>query len=614
MKNKSFKWLRSLFLAIVLTTVTVAGLPLTGGPVTALAADKDIVVLYTNDVHCGVDDNIGYAGLALYKKEMQQQTPYVTLVDTGDAIQGAPIGTLSDGGYLIDIMNYVGYDFAVPGNHEFDYGMPRFLELAGKLNCGYYSCNFIDSATGAPVFAPYKMFTYGATQVAFVGVTTPESFTKSTPAYFQDSQGNYIYSFCEDESGQKLYDQVQANVDAARTAGADYVILAGHLGENGITQKWSSASVIANTTGIDACIDGHSHETVPSENVKNKNGQNVVLTQTGTKLNHIGKLTISADGSIRTELVSEVPAADLDREYTVQEHDSLSRIAKTELGSYNRWIDIYNSNLDKIKNADVIPVGLNIVIPGKSYINPDGKAADYGTYQFIQSIENQYNETLKTVLGTTPYELTVNDPATGNRIIRNAETNLGDLTADAYRAELGADIGLSNGGGIRSVIKPGNITYNDTLAVFPYGNMGCVIEATGQQIKDALEMASRNCPEESGGFLQVSGLTYTIDTSVKSGVQTDDKGNFTGVSGAYRVMDIKVGGEPIDLNKTYTVASHNYMLKQGGDGMTMFKGCNVIRDEVMVDVDILSSYIRRMGGSVTSEYANPGGQGRISIR
>ena len=614
MKNKSFKWLRSLFLAIVLTTVTVAGLPLTGGPVTALAADKDIVVLYTNDVHCGVDDNIGYAGPALYKKEMQQQTPYVTLVDTGDAIQGAPIGTLSDGGYLIDIMNYVGYDFAVPGNHEFDYGMPRFLELAGKLNCGYYSCNFIDSATGAPVFAPYKMFTYGATQVAFVGVTTPESFTKSTPAYFQDSQGNYIYSFCEDESGQKLYDQVQANVDAARTAGADYVILAGHLGENGITQKWSSASVIANTTGIDACIDGHSHETVPSENVKNKNGQNVVLTQTGTKLNHIGKLTISADGSIRTELVSEVPAADLDREYTVQEHDSLSRIAKRELGSYNRWIDIYNSNLDKIKNADVIPVGLNIVIPGKSYINPDGKAADYGTYQFIQSIENQYNETLKTVLGTTPYELTVNDPATGNRIIRNAETNLGDLTADAYRAELGADIGLSNGGGIRSVIKPGNITYNDTLAVFPYGNMGCVIEATGQQIKDALEMASRNCPEESGGFLQVSGLTYTIDTSVKSGVQTDDKGNFTGVSGAYRVMDIKVGGEPIDLNKTYTVASHNYMLKQGGDGMTMFKGCNVIRDEVMVDVDILSSYIRRMGGSVTSEYANPGGQGRISIR
>ena len=340
----------------------------------------------------------------------------------------------------------------------------------------------------------------------------------------------------------------------------------------------------------------------------------MVLTQTGTKLNHIGKLTISADGSIRTELVSKVPAADLASEYTVKDHDSLSRIAKRELGSYSRWIDIYNSNLDKIKDADVIPVGLKLVIPGQSVINEDGKAADYGTIRFIRSIENQYNETLKTVLGTTSYELTVNDPATGQRRIRNAETNLGDLTADAYRAELGADIGLSNGGGIRSIIKPGNITYNDTLAVFPYGNMGCVIEATGQQIKDALEMASRNYPEESGGFLQVSGLTYTIDASVKSGVRTDDKGNFTGVSGAYRVTDIKVGGEPIDLAGTYTVASHNYMLKQGGDGMTMFRGCNVIRDEVMVDVDILSSYIRRMGGFVTSEYGNPAGQGRITIR
>ena len=79
---------------------------------------QDIIVLYTNDVHCGVDDNIGYAGLALYEKEMLEETPYVTLVDAGDAIQGAPIGTLSSGSYIIDIMNEVGYDFAVPGNHE----------------------------------------------------------------------------------------------------------------------------------------------------------------------------------------------------------------------------------------------------------------------------------------------------------------------------------------------------------------------------------------------------------------------------------------------------------------------------------------------------------------
>ncbi len=609
MKERMKQRLLSLLLAMAMVCSLTAGMP-----VTAFGADQDIVVLYTNDVHCGVDDNIGYAGLALYKKQMQQQTPYVTLVDAGDAIQGAPIGTLSEGGYLIDIMNYVGYDVAVPGNHEFDYGMARFLDLAGKLNCGYYACNFMDKVTGTTVFAPYKMMTYGDTKIAYVGVSTPESFTKSTPAYFQDSAGNYIYSFCEDESGQGLYNQIQASVDAARNEGAGYVILVGHLGETGVTDRWSSVNIIKNTTGIDVCIDGHSHETTPSMTVKSRDGRDVIITQTGTKLNNIGKLTIRTDGTIVSELVSEVPAMGTAREYVVQKNDSLSRIAKRELGSYDRWIDIYNNNLDKIRDANVLKPGMRLLIPGSSLINEDGRAMDYNTDRFIKGIQDQYNETLKVVLGTTPYLLTVNNPADGKRRIRSGETNLGDLTADAYRVQLGADIGLSNGGGIRTDIKPGNITYNDTLAVFPFGNMGCVIEATGQKIKDALEMASRDYPEECGGFLQVSGLTYTIDTSVKSSVRLDDKGNFISVDGPYRVKDIMVNGGPIDLNRTYTVASHNYMLKSGGDGMTMFSGCNVIKDDVMVDVDVLSSYIRSLGGSVTADYADPLGQGRIQIQ
>ncbi|MCH1952563.1 bifunctional metallophosphatase/5'-nucleotidase [Enterocloster sp. OA13] len=609
MKERMKQRLLSLLLAMAMICSLTAGMP-----VTAFGADQDIVVLYTNDVHCGVDDNIGYAGLALYKKQMQQQTPYVTLVDAGDAIQGAPIGTLSEGGYLIDIMNYVGYDVAVPGNHEFDYGMARFLDLAGRLNCGYYACNFMDKVTGTTVFAPYKMMTYGDTKIAYVGVSTPESFTKSTPAYFQDSAGNYIYSFCEDESGQGLYNQIQASVDAARNEGAGYVILVGHLGETGVTDRWSSVNIIKNTTGIDVCIDGHSHETTPSMTVKSRDGRDVIITQTGTKLNNIGKLTIRTDGTIVSELVSEVPAMGTAREYVVQKNDSLSRIAKRELGSYDRWIDIYNNNLDKIRDANVLKPGMRLLIPGSSLINEDGRAMDYNTDRFIKGIQDQYNETLKVVLGTTPYLLTVNDPADGKRRIRSGETNLGDLTADAYRVQLGADIGLSNGGGIRTDIKPGNITYNDTLAVFPFGNMGCVIEATGQKIKDALEMASRDYPEECGGFLQVSGLTYTIDTSVKSSVRLDDKGNFISVDGPYRVKDIMVNGGPIDLNRTYTVASHNYMLKSGGDGMTMFSGCNVIKDDVMVDVDVLSSYIRSLGGAVTADYADPLGQGRIQIQ
>lgn len=601
------------FLSLCLSVLMVLSL-VTGLSFPARAADQDIVILYTNDVHCGIDENIGYAGLSLYKKEMKAQTPYVTLIDAGDAIQGAPIGTLSDGGYIIDIMNQVGYDFAVPGNHEYDYGMPRFLELAGKLNCGYYSSNFMDLKTNAPVFAPYKMFTYGNTKVAMVGATTPESFTKSTPAYFQDGSGNYIYGFCEDETGKKLYDQIQQSVNSARTEGAQYVILVGHLGENGTTDRWTSDNVIKNTNGIDALIDGHSHEEY-SKNIKNKDGKDVLLTQTGTKLKNIGKLTIRPDGSLASELVAQVPAGAVSSTYTVQKGDSLSRIAKRELGSFDRWREIYNANRDKIKDPNVLTLGSQLVVPGKTAVSKDGKALDYDTDQFIKHIQAQYNESLKVVLGHTDVELTINNPATGERAVRSGETNLGDLCADAYRQVLGADIGIVNGGGVRAGIKPGNITYNDTLTVHPFGNMGCVAEVTGQQIKDALEMASRNYPKESGGFLQVSGLKYTIKTSVPSSVQVDEKGNFVKVAGAYRVTDIMIGDSPLDTSKVYTVASHNYMLKMAGDGMTMFKNSKVIRDDVMTDVDILSAFIRNnLGGNVGADYANPAGQGRITIQ
>ena len=599
-------------LSLALTAAMVLG---AGAP--ALAAetpDQEIIILYTNDVHCGVTDNIGYAGLALYEKQMKEETPYVALVDAGDAIQGAPIGTLSEGGDIVSIMNQVGYDFAIPGNHEFDYGMDRLLELSDQLNCGYYSCNFTDLRTGESVFEPYKIMDFGQAQVAFVGATTPESFTKSTPKYFQDDSGNYIYGFCEDETGQALYSRIQETVDEARTAGADYVILVGHLGNAGITPRWASQAVVANTDGIDAVIDGHSHETVASTTLKNKDGEDVLLTQTGTKLADIGKMTIGTDGTITAELVDQVTGGEAGASYTVQRGDSLSRIAKRELGSYNLWNVIYEANRDQLSNPNVIRPGQVLTIPG-SQTAEDGKAEDPQTAQFIADIEAQFQETLNTVLATTSVDLTVNDPATGERRVRSGETNLGDLTADAYRYVLGAEIGFSNGGGIRDSIAAGNITYNDTLRVFPFGNMGCVAEVTGQQIKDALEMGARNYPEENGALQQVSGLTYTIDSSIPSSVQLDDKRNFVAVTGPYRVTDIMVNGEPLDLNRTYTLASHNYLLKDGGDGMTMFAGCNIVKDEVMADVDLLSAYVRdNLGGVVGEEYANPAGQGRIVIK
>lgn len=521
---------------------------------TAFALDHDVVILHTNDTHCGIEENMGYAGLVWYENQMKEETPYVTLVDTGDAIQGAPVGTLSEGEYLVQIMNKAGYDFAVPGNHEFDYGMEKLLGLSARLDCGYSACNFVNLPSKTQVFAPYRIMEYDDIQVAFVGVATPESITKSTPAYFQDQFGRYRFSFCEDETGEALYSQVQSAVDQARGEGADYVIMVGHLGDNGITEKWSSRSVIANTTGIDAAIDGHSHE-VCVENVPNENGEMVVLTQTGTKFANIGKLTITTDGQIQASHVSAVTDAEG---------------------------------------------------------NP---AKDAEMESFINGIKSQYEESLKVVLGRTDVDLMDKDPETGLRAVRKAETNLGDLCADASRYMMGADIGFMNGGGIRAGIEAGDITYEDALSVFPYGNMICMAEVSGQKIKDALEMGVKNYPEESGGFIHVSGLTYTVDSSVPSSVVLDEKRNFVSVGGEYRVRDIYVGEEPLDVNRTYTLASHNYWLKSGGDGMSMLMGCPILKDETMVDVDTITSYISEyLGGTVGEEYKDPRGQGRITIK
>lgn len=521
---------------------------------TAFALDHDVVILHTNDTHCGIEENMGYAGLVWYENQMKEETPYVTLVDAGDAIQGAPVGTLSEGEYLVQIMNKAGYDFAVPGNHEFDYGMEKLLGLSARLDCGYSACNFVNLPSKTQVFAPYKIMEYDDIQVAFVGVATPESITKSTPAYFQDQFGRYRFSFCEDETGEALYSQVQSAVDQARGEGADYVIMVGHLGDNGTTEKWSSRSVIANTTGIDAAIDGHSHE-VCVENVPNENGEMVVLTQTGTKFANIGKLTITTDGQIQASHVSAVTDAEG---------------------------------------------------------NP---AKDAEMESFINGIKSQYEESLKVVLGRTDVDLMDKDPETGLRAVRKAETNLGDLCADASRYMMGADIGFMNGGGIRAGIEAGDITYEDALSVFPYGNMICMAEVSGQKIKDALEMGVKNYPEESGGFIHVSGLTYTVDSSVPSSVVLDEKRNFVSVDGEYRVRDIYVGEEPLDVNRTYTLASHNYWLKSGGDGMSMLMGCPILKDETMVDVDTITSYISEyLGGTVGEEYKDPRGQGRITIK
>ena len=519
---------------------------------------KDVVVLYTSDVHCGVDQGFGYVGLQQVREQLEAAGNYTLLVDDGDNIQGEPLGTMTTGQVSIELMNAMKYDVAIPGNHEFDYGMDRFLELTQMAEFPYISCNF--NKEGELVFDPYVIKEFDGVQIAFVGVTTPKTLTSSTPKYFMDEEGNFIYGFLQDETGEAVYNAVQTAVDNARAEGADYVFVMGHLGNEAECEPWTYADVIRNTSGIDVFLDGHSHDTDQIV-MQDKDGNDVIRSACGTKLQGIGYARISAaDGSI-------------------------------EAGVYS-W------------NNDVsVPELLGVT-------NSMSEAVEKGI--------GELDEKLQEVVAKSAVDLVIYDPtatdADGNpiRIVRRTETNLGDLCADAYLDQSGADIAFVNGGGIRVDIPAGDITLEKILTVHPFGNAMCVIEATGQQILDALEWGAREVPGENGGFLQVAGLTYEIHTYLDSSCTQDENSMFTGVDGEYRVKNVMVGGEPLDLEKTYTLASHNYMLKNHGDGYTMFDGCNILQDEVKLDNQVLKDYITgTLEGVIGEEYSDPYGQGRI---
>ena len=553
--KKSQKLLSVLLALVMVFALMGTALADNAAPVTIAApAGKDIVVLYTNDVHgAAADKTLGYDGLAAYKKDMLKTTDYVSLVDAGDFVQGGTINTLSQGQETVTIMNKVGYDVVTVGNHEFDWKIPQLLKLMGGLTAKVVSCNFMDLKTGKPVFDAYTMLTYGSVKIAYVGITTPESYTKSTPGYVEDAQGNAIYGLCEGSTaadGTNLYKQVQATVDAAKAAGANYVVALGHLGIEGTTEGLKSTDVIANTTGIDVMLDGHSHETIPSMTAQNKDGKNVLLSSTGTGLAAIGKLVIKSDGAMTTELVTDYTAKDAD------------------------------------------------------------------TTALIKSINDKYAGITGAAVGESKVTLPIS--VNGKRIVRNADSALGDFDTDALRSVMGTDVAFTNGGGLREAIKAGPLTFGDVLKLHPFGNTIVSARVTGQQLLDALEMGARLYPQESGGFLHASGLKYTIDSTVPSSVQTDAKGVFTGVSGAYRVKDVQVLDKAantykaLDLAKTYTLAMNSYNLMYRGDGFSMFKGAAILQDTGVLDCEVVQQYIAgALKGVIPDTYAAP--QGRISI-
>ena len=547
---------------------------------------SEVTILYTNDVHTYIDKQapeLTYAAIAALKQSYQDAGKKVLLVDAGDHVQGTAYGSMDQGASIIELMNAAGYDAATPGNHEFDYGMDRAKELMRDADFPYLSCNWVDLRTNLRVLPEIKVFVRGGVRIAFVGITTPETFTKSTPAYFMNkAQTKYIYDILGGEDGQKLYSAVQKAVDKAKCL-ADVVIGLGHLGVDPSSSPWTSEEVIAHTTGFDAFIDGHSHTVMENKQVADASGRLVTLTQTGSYFANVGEMTIAPDGTISTRLVSTYDQEDV-------------AVAAEQAA----WVNTVDDMLgEKIAVADT-----------KFYITDPATGK-----RRIRSGETNL----------------------GDFVADGIYTYFNEVE------QLHCDIAIMNGGGIRSDEDAGYWTFKTCKQVSPFGNVACLMSVTGKQIQDALEFAARFAGaegKENGGFLQVAGATYEIHTDIPNTVQTDDKNVWIGsATGTPRVQNVKIYDRangtyvPLDENKTYALAGMNYTLRNLGDGFAMFDGAELIKDYVSEDYLVMSTYAMTFGGvdaeglphlssanSVLAEYPgylldyeNPYGVGRISI-
>ncbi|MBE6039037.1 MAG: bifunctional metallophosphatase/5'-nucleotidase [Anaerofustis stercorihominis] len=532
-------------------------------PVTGVFAEEstksdDIVILYTNDVHTYIDKPISYDDIAGYKTELKDAYNDVLLVDAGDHIQGTAYGSMDKGETIIKLMNAAGYDLATLGNHEFDYGQDGRIKVTDDwASFPYVSANFYnEDADKTPVLDPYKIFDFGGKKVAIIGITTPESFTKSTPAYFQDEDGNYIYGIAGGTDGAALYAAVQEAIDAVKDE-VDYVIALGHLGDDPASQPWTSEETIANTAGLDAFIDGHSHSTVEGKAVKDKEGNDVWLTQTGEYFGAIGKMIIDAEtGAITTELIGY--------------EDIYEDIVYDEKGNFKSGTPLYSD-------------------------------------ETVKAIEDAWIDTIDGLLGAKVghTDLTFDNYDGTVRLVRKQETNTGAFAADALyylfdNMDMDVDFAIMNGGGVRNKAITGDISYKTCKDIHTFGNVACLQTITGQQLIDALEWGARGTTEEEiGGFLHVSGVRYDIVVNVESTVQADDKGVWTGApTGEYRVRNVEVYNkekgkyEMIDPAAKYNLAGYNYTLRDLGDGFAMFDGAVNVLDYVMEDYMVLANYVK----------------------
>ena len=545
-------------------------------PVSAANAEKsnDIVILYTNDTHAYIDGPLSFDTIGALKKNLEKQYRYVLLVDAGDHLQGTAFGSMDQGASVLQLMNKAGYDLATPGNHEFDYGMDIFLERAREAEFPYLSCNLYhqeDGVRGENLLESFQAYHFGKEIVAFIGITTPETIVKSTPAYFQDENGSFCYGISGGDDGQALYDDVQFAVDAIRRAGATKVIAVGHLGDDPSSSPWTSEEVIAHVSGLDAFIDGHSHSEVSGQQILGADGEPVLLTQTGEYLNNVGIMVIDYEtGEIQSDLIvcEDILKTVKNKDGTESSVVSGHRLT-SELYSGPEWVNDYTISF--VKN------------------------------QWI----NKVNQKLKQKIGESQVILD-NYAEDGTRLVRKQETNTGDFAADALyylfdQMDMNVDAAIVNGGGIRNQAVTGTMTYKTCKDIHTFGNIACLQTVTGQQLLDALEWGARfaGSDQECGGFLQVSGIRYQIDTDWPDSTQKDGNGMWIGgPTGGYRVHDVAIydretdSWRALELQETYRLAGYNYTLRNSGDGYNMFSCAVNVVDYVMEDYMVLANYVQ----------------------
>ena len=506
---------------------------------------QEIIVLYENDVHCGVD---GYANFAALKNEMKAAHKYVTVVSNGDFVQGGSLGASSHGRSIINIMNAVGYDYVTLGNHEFDYGIPRQKELMEALDAQCLCCNFKDLRTGKQIYEPYHIVSYGDFDVAYVGMSTPYTINSSTPTYFKDEKGNYVYSFCIED----FYEVVQNAVNSARAEGADFVVVLSHLGdedegEGGI----NSPSMIENTYGIDVVLDGHSHSVILDSIVKNKKGQNVTLTSTGTKFQYMGKLTIGTDGKFKTELVH------------------------TE--SYNK------KDLSVLKVIDEIKEGYRKVAEQVIFTSDVKLAAfDDQANRLVRNQETNIGnfcaDAYRTVFGTDIAFL-------GGGSIR-ADLPKGDVTFnDLYTMfpfENGTCKGECTGELLLDILE-------FSVSIAP-GEFGGFQQVSGLRFEYDSSIPSPVLYNANHDFDGVKGARRVKKVEILN----NKTGNY----------------EPLVSDKTYTFAASSYVAIDHGDGFAMMNRCTNVQDLGILDTDIIQNFLENYKNNhVGTEYA--GLEGRI---